>query len=273
MANLADAVSTAPMSGGPPALRFDGVALPIPVISNSDLKTHCQTCSLRELCLPVGLTTEEMKEVDTLIAHRTTVGKHETLYRAGETFHALYAIQFGTLKTTVLAEDGREQVTGFHMLGEIVGFDGIGTSQHGAGAIALEDSEVCILPFISIENLARTIPSLQHILHQVMSREIGRAQNMLLSLGSMRAEERFAVFLLDLADRYHLRGYSSIEYILRMTRDEIGSYLGLKLETVSRLFSRFHAEGLIQVHGRAVKLLDPVALKRIVGQGSLPSFH
>jgi CRP/FNR family transcriptional regulator len=174
----------------------------------------------------------------------------------------------GSLKTTVLAEDGREQVTGYHMLGEIIGFDGIGTDHHGAGAIALEDTEVCVLRFASIENLARTLPALQRNLHKVLSKEIWRDQNVMLLLASMHADERLVVFLLGLADRYHRRGYSSTEYALRMTREEIGSYLGLKLETVSRLFSKFQQEGLIQVQGRSVKLLDTVALKEIVGQRS-----
>ena len=147
-----------------------------------------------------------------------------------------------------------------------IGFDGIGTDRHGLGAIALEDTEVCVLPFHNIENLARILPALQHNLHQIMSREIMRDQSAMLLLGSMHADERLAVFLLNLADRYRSRGYSSTEYVLRMTREEIGSYLGLKLETVSRLFSRFHEAGLIQAQGRGVKLLDSVALKRLVGQ-------
>ena len=207
-----------------------------------------------------------MKQFEALVAHRTKLRKNDTLYRAGEPFYALYAIQFGSLKTSVLAEDGREQMTGYHMLGEIVGFDGIGTDLHCAGAIALEDTEVCVLPFASIEQLARTMPTLQRNLHRIMSREITRDQDVMLALGSMRAEERLAMFLLNLADRYHRRGYSSTEYVLRMTREEIGSYLGLKLETVSRLFSRFQREGLIQVQGRAVKLLEPLRLKRIIDQ-------
>lgn len=247
-------------------MRVTGVASLARVISIRDLETHCQTCSMRELCLPVGLTIEEMKRVDALIAHRTKVRKHGTLYRAGDSFHALYAIQIGSLKTTMHAEDGREHVMGYHMPGELIGFDGIGTDRYGADATALEDTEVCVLPFTSIENLARSIPALQHTLHQLMSKEITRDQGMMLLLGSMRAEERLAVFLLNMADRYRRRGYSSTEYALRMTREEIGNYLGLKLETVSRLFSKFQGEGLIQVQGRAVKLLNSVALKRIVGQ-------
>jgi CRP/FNR family transcriptional regulator len=166
----------------------------------------------------------------------------------------------------MLVEDGRAQVAGYHMPGDIIGLDGVGTDHHGTEAIALEDSEVCVLPFVKVEDLARSVPALQHNLHQVMSNEIARDQSVMLLLGSMRADERLAVFLLNLAERYHRRGYSSTEYVLRMTREEIGSYLGLKLETVSRLFSRFQQEGLIQIQGRTVKLLDAGALKQIIGQ-------
>ncbi len=239
---------------------------PAPVFSIRDLKVHCSTCSMRELCLPMGLEPDDLKQLDALLSARVKLKKGDTLYRAGESFASLYAIRIGSLKTTVLAEDGREQVSGYHMLGDIVGLDGIGTDHHGCQAIALEDTEVCVIPFERIEDVARSLPPLQHNLHRLLSREISRDQNVMLLLGSMRAEERLAVFLLSLAERYRRRGYSSTEYVLRMTREEIGSYLGLKLETVSRLFSRFQEEGLIQVQGRAVKLLDPTALKQIVGQ-------
>ncbi len=241
-------------------------AAPAPVISIRDLKTHCSTCSMRELCLPVGLNPDEVKQVDALVGNRVKLKKGDSLYRAGDTFSALYAVRLGSLKTTVLAEDGREQVSGYHMLGDIIGLDGIGSERHGCQALALEDTEVCVLPFERLEDLARDLPSLQHNLYQFLSREISRDHNIMLLLGSMRAEERLAVFLLNLSDRYRRRGYSSTEFVLRMTREEIGSYLGLKLETVSRLFSRFQEEGLIQVQGRAVKLLDITALKQLVGQ-------
>jgi CRP/FNR family transcriptional regulator len=237
-----------------------------PVISIRDLKAHCSTCSMRELCLPVGLSPDELRQVETVFGNRVKLRKGDSLYRAGEAFSSLYAVRIGSLKTTVLAEDGREQVSGYHMLGDIIGLDGIGTDHHGCQAVALEDSEVCVLPFERLEDLARNMSSLQHNLYQFLSREISRDHNIMLLLGSMRAEERLAVFLLNLSDRYRKRGYSSTEFVLRMTREEIGSYLGLKLETVSRLFSRFQEEGLIQVQGRAVKLLDPAALKQLVGQ-------
>jgi CRP/FNR family transcriptional regulator, anaerobic regulatory protein len=251
---------------GPTDSAPAGIASPALGISIRDLSIHCMTCNVRELCLPVGLTGEEMKQVDALIVTRIKLKKHETLYRAGEPFHSLYAVRGGSLKTTVLVEDGRVQVAGYHMPGDIIGLDGIGTNHHGTEAIALEDSDVCVLPFVNVEDLARKMPALQRNLHQVMSNEIAREQSVMLLLGSMHADERLAVFLLNLADRYHRRGYSSTEYVLRMTRQDIGSYLGVKLETVSRLFSRFQEEGMIQVQGRTVKLLNLGALKQIVGQ-------
>jgi CRP/FNR family transcriptional regulator len=251
-----------PSAGTRPAAAAGSAA----VISIRDLKAHCSTCSLRELCLPVGLDPEDLKQVDALVNHRIKLKKGDSLYRAGEPFGSLFAIRLGSLKTTVLAEDGREQVSGYHMLGDIVGLDGLGTDRHGCQALALEDTEVCVLPFDRLEHLAQNVAALQRNLYQLLSKEISRDQNIMLLLGSMRAEERLAVFLLNLAERYRLRGYSSTEFVLRMTREEIGSYLGLKLETVSRLFSRFQEEGLIQVQGRAVKLLDPMALKRLIGQ-------
>ncbi len=237
-----------------------------PVISIRDLKSHCSTCTMRELCLPVGLEAEDLKQLDHVIGSRVRLKKGESLYRAGEPFHALYAVRLGSLKTTVLAEDGREQVAGYHMLGDIIGLDGIGTERHGCQATALEDTDVCVMPFERLEDLARTVPSLQHNLHQFLAREITRDHSVMLLLGSMRAEERLAVFLVNLSERYRRRGYSSTEYVLRMTREEIGSYLGLKLETVSRLFSRFQDEGIIQVQGRSIKILDMAALRQIVGQ-------
>jgi len=245
------------------AVRVTSVASPAPVISIRDFTAHRQTRSVRELCLPVAFTDDEVKQFDALLTHRTKLKKQDILFRGGEPFHALYAVQFGSLKTVVLADDGREQVIGYHMLGDIIGFDGIDNNEHHAGAIALEDTQVCALPFHSITNLARSIPALQRHLHHMLSTELSRAQSAMLMLGTMHAAERVAMFLLNLADRYRRRGYSSTEYVLRMTREEIGSYLGLKLETVSRQFTRFHQEGLIHVQGRSVKLLNTIALKQI----------
>jgi CRP/FNR family transcriptional regulator len=250
-----------------PSTRTTPAAAPaIRVASIHELKVHCGGCSMRELCLPVGLEPEAMNQLDAVVTNRTRLKKGTALYRVGEPFTALYAIRIGSCKTTVLAEDGREQIAGYHMLGDIIGLDGIASDRHGCEAVALEDTEVCVLPFDRLEELARAVVPLQHNLHQFLSREIGRDQNVMLLLGSMRAEERIAVFLLNLSDRYQRRGYSATEFVLRMTREEIGSYLGLKLETVSRLLSRLQEEGLLQVQGRTVKLLDLPALKQLAGR-------
>ncbi len=235
-------------------------------ISIRELKAHCSDCSVRELCLPVGVDREGLRQIDALVTDRVHLKKGDALYRAGDPFAALHAIRVGSCKTTVLGEEGREQVAGYHMIGDIVGMDGIATERHGGQAVALEDTEVCVLPFDRLEELARHVAPLQHNLHKVLSTEIARDQNVMLLLGSMRAEERLAVFLLNLSQRHRERGYSATEFVLRLTREDIGSYLGLKLETVSRLFSRFQQEGLLQVQGRAVKLLDVPALKQRAGQ-------
>jgi len=190
--------------------------------------------------------------------------KREALYRAGEPFTALYAIRLGAFKTVMLAEDGRDQILGYHMTADILGLDGIGDERHACDAVALEDSEVCAAPFARLDEIARREPMLRRNLFRLISRDVCRRQDMMLLLGSLRAEERLGAFLLNLAERYHSRGYSGIEFTLR-TREEIASYLGLQHETVSRLFSRLQEEGLLQVQGRAVKLLDAGALRRMVG--------
>jgi CRP/FNR family transcriptional regulator, anaerobic regulatory protein len=226
---------------------------------------QCLNCSVRELCLPVGVDAEGIRQIDSLVTDRVRLKRGDTLYRAGDPFSALHAVRVGSCKTTVLGAKGQEQVAGYHLAGDIVGMDGIGTERHGGQAVALEDTEICVLPFHRLEEFARHVAPLQRNLHKVLSIEIARDQDLMLLLGSMRAEERLAVFLLNLSKRYQDRGYSSTEFVLRLTREEIGSYLGLKLETVSRMLSRFQLAGILQVQGRAVKLLDLPALRDIAG--------
>jgi CRP/FNR family transcriptional regulator len=186
------------------------------------------------------------------------------LFRVGDRFTALYAIRMGSCKTVMLTDDGSEQVVGNHLPGEVIGTEAIATESHGCQAVALEDSEVCTLPFDRIDALAHADTDFQRNLHRMMSKEIGRERSAALMLGTMRAEQRLSWFLLDLSSRYQARGYSSTEFVLRMTREEIGSQLGLKLETVSRLFSRFHDAALIQVRGRIVTLIDRMALQQLI---------
>ncbi|MFZ4651138.1 MAG: fumarate/nitrate reduction transcriptional regulator Fnr [Rubrivivax sp.] len=232
------------------------------------LKTHCSGCNLRELCLPVGLSNEQVDRLDALVASRRTIERGQALFHAGDTFLSLFAVRTGFFKTTVVAEDGRDQVTGFQMAGELLGLDGIGTERHACDAVALEDSTVCVIPYGQLEGLSQEITDLQRVFHKIMSREIVREHGVMLLLGSMRAEERLAAFLLNLTQRLHARGFSRSALVLRMSREEIGSYLGLKLETVSRTFSRFQADGILEVKQRDIRILDQDGLRTLVNRSS-----
>jgi CRP/FNR family transcriptional regulator, anaerobic regulatory protein len=233
------------------------------IVNKETFKVACSNCNLRELCMPIGLNSEEMSKLDEVVEKRRKIKQGEQLFGSGETFTSLYAIRTGFFKTCISTEDGREQVTGFQMAGEILGMDGIVTDHHNCNAVALEDAEVCVMPFANVEELSREFPILQRHVHKIMSREIVRENSVMMLLGNMRAEERLAAFLLNLVQRLHARGFSQSEFILRMTREEIGSYLGMKLETVSRTFSKFSDEGIIDVKQRYVRILDPEALKKI----------
>jgi CRP/FNR family transcriptional regulator len=232
------------------------------------IKVACSNCNLRELCMPVGLSEQELKRLDDLVTVRRKVKRGDTLFTNGEQFTSLYAIRTGFFKTSLATEDGRDQVTGFQMAGEIIGLDGIVNDQHSCDAVALEDAEICVIPFERIEEIAREVTALQHHVHKIMSREIVREHGVMLLLGSMRAEERLAAFLLNLVQRLHARGFSKSELVLRMTREEIGSYLGLKLETVSRTFSKFADEGMLEVKQRHVRILNTEALQSLVNSSA-----
>ena len=232
------------------------------------IKVACASCNLREICLPMGLDADEIDKLDHVISSRRRIKRGTPLFSTGEKFTSLYAVRSGFFKTCVTTADGRDQVTGCHMTGEIIGLDGIVSDQHSSDAIALEDAEVCVMPFDQIEALSREFTTLQHHMHKIMSREIVRDHGVMLLLGSMRAEERLAAFLLNLVQRLHARGFSQSELILRMTREEIGSYLGMKLETVSRTFSKFVADGIIDVKQRYVHIKNTDGLKQVVNPQS-----
>jgi CRP/FNR family transcriptional regulator len=229
-------------------------------------KINCGACHMHELCMPVDLSKEELEQLNALIGVRKRVKRGAALYRAGEEFSALYAIRTGFFKSVVQADDGHEQVTGFQMAAEVMGLDGINTNRYTCNTIALEDSDVCVVPFGQLEELAHAFPTFQRHIHRMMSREIVRDHSTMLLLGSMRADARLAAFLMDLVNRLQSRGYSSQELVLRMTREEIGSYLGLKLETVSRMFSKFVEDGLIEVKQRHIHILSPEKLTAIFSQ-------
>jgi CRP/FNR family transcriptional regulator len=193
---------------------------------------------------------------------RRRLKRGESVFRAGDPFSAIYAVRSGCFKTTQADAAGREQVMGFFVTGEVFGLDGIGGTGYHCTASALEDSEVIVLPFALMQDMARQNKTMQYQLHTVLSREITRGHGVMMLLGSMQAEARLGTFLLGLSTRFARLGYSPTDFVLRMTRQDIASYLGLKLETVSRLFSKFHKSGLLDVQQKHVRILDRQGLRR-----------
>jgi len=236
------------------------------VICLTTLKVACGECSLRELCLPLGLGADDMRALEATVKSHRKLSKGEYLYRVGDPFHSLFAIRSGSTKNCEITADGSVQITGFHLAGELLGMDAISSEQHPCDVVALETTEICELPFEKLEALANEVPGLQHQLWRLMSREIADEEIQLVMLGRMKAEERLATFLLSFSRRLQKLGNSSSVLRLPMSRQDLGDYLGLALETVSRLFSRFQEEKLITVQGRNIKLLDAGRLKNITDQ-------
>jgi CRP/FNR family transcriptional regulator len=223
----------------------------------------CSTCAMRASCLPEGLTPGETERVEALICSSRTIRNGEPLYRAGDSFQSIYAVRAGSFKTVVMHRDGREQVTGFNLAGDVLGLDGICSGRHSCDALAIEDSKVCIIPFHLLEAMCRDIKALQQHVHRMMGGEIVREATLMMLLGTMSADQRVATFLLNLSGKLKSRGYSQAEFHLRMTREEIGSYLGMKLETVSRMLSKFQKDGLLDTHGKQIRILDREGLSRV----------
>ena len=245
-------------------VRFSNVStMAKPKTSTS---VSCSNCCLQGVCLPRGLTAARVMELDDLRIVKRRIARGASLYRAGDEFEAVYAVRSGAFKTTGISSNGVEKITGFHLPGEVMGLDAINNERHNYSAVALEDSEVCVIPYAELTELALTLPELQQELFRLLSRDISRDHGLMLLLGSMTAEQRLAAFLLSLSRRYKRLGYSAECFVLRMTREEIGNYLGLTLETVSRLMSRFQRDGLIATQQREVTFKDGDALREIVGQ-------
>jgi CRP/FNR family transcriptional regulator len=224
---------------------------------------RCASCGLHQICLPMGLGESDTDRLDGIILNRRRVLRDTNLYHIGDPFTNLYAVRVGHFKTHQVSADGAEQITGFQMAGELLGLDAISTDRHNCYAVALEDSEVCEIPFSKLEALFTTIPALLRHFHRMMSQEITRDQGAMLMLGNMRAEQRFAALLVNLSSRYKARGYSATQFQLRMSREDIGNYLGLTIESISRMLSRFKKQGLITVNNREIELLDLPTLKKL----------
>lgn len=218
------------------------------------------TCHSRGTCLSAGYSDDEVERLDGIVFVRTRVLRGEHFLDARDSFKSIYAIRSGLFKTTISDCNGREQVTGFHMGGDLLGLDGLHGAACATRATALEDGQVCVMPLASIEAAVMHLPTLRRQMHVAMAGEIARSHQMLVVLGTMNGEQRLAHFLLDMSRRFLRRGYSASGFALRMTRAEIGSYIGLTLETVSRLFSAFQRRGLVEVRQKQVCNLD---LKRL----------
>ncbi|SEP86707.1 CRP/FNR family transcriptional regulator, anaerobic regulatory protein [Ectothiorhodospira magna] len=229
------------------------------------LKQACKTCGLRDLCLPLGVATEDLSLLEGIISRKRPLQRRDVIYQAGDPLTCLYAVRTGSVKTFVLTNDGEEQVTGFHLPGELLGLDAINDGTHPCTALALETASVCEIPFHLLEELAGRTPRLQHQLLRIMSREIQTDEHLMTLLGHRASDARLAAFLLNLSRRFGMRGFSRHEFNLTMSRCEIGNYLGLAVETVSRMLSRFQDQGLIQVQRKFIIILDVDGLREIAG--------
>lgn len=220
------------------------------------VRPACEECGVRRLCLPVSLDGKALTLMDRLVKRRTPLKKGEYLFRSGDKFHSLFAIQYGSMKSYGITADGKEQVTGFHLAGEVLGLDAIDAEKHSCNAVALEKTEICELPYDALESLQHEVPSLQHDLSCIMSREIRHDQHMLMMIGSTTAEQRLARFLLNLRERMIKRNTPGNELQLPMTRQDIGNYLGLAFETVSRQLAHLQDIGMVSINNKTVELLD-----------------
>ena len=217
---------------------------------------RCQNCSLSELCIPYTLNAQELDTLDSIINRKRPIHKGDKIFQSGEQLHSLYAIRSGTFKTFTIDENGEEQITGFHLPGDLLGFDAIATDEHPSFAQAMETAMVCEIPFDNLDKLSNTMPKLRKQILRMMSGEIKTDQEMLMLLNHKNAEQRLASFILSLSNRFHNRGLSATEFRLTMTRSEIGNFIGLTVETISRLLNRFQKNGLISVSGKLISILD-----------------
>lgn len=223
----------------------------------------CSSCNLFNVCIPQGLDKDNIEKLDTLVRRPRPIHRGEHIFRSGDGFRSIYAIHSGTVKVYLLTDACEEQIIGFYLPGEILGFNSIETEEYTCSAVALETSSYCEIPFSQVEEVCRRIPELQRQVFRLMSREISFSNDMMLSICRKNAEEKLATFLVSLSNRFQHRGYSAREFRLAMSRQEIGIYLGLTIETVSRTFSRMQKQNMIKVDRRSVTINDLPALRQI----------
>lgn len=231
--------------------------------TKDQIRAGCASCSIRELCLPVGLSPEDVERLDSIVRKRRRVPKGSYLFRPEAPFTSLFAVSIGHFKTEQYTSAGKTQITGFQLPGDLLGMDAIATGRHQCFALALDDAEVCEIPYDQLEQLFLAVPGLLRQFNRLMSHEINREQTAMVLLGNMTAEQRFANFLTNLSSRYASRGYSATRFDLRMSREEIGEYLGLTIESISRLVSKFKKHKVLKVDGRDVEILDIERLRSV----------
>ncbi|HEX5843030.1 MAG TPA: fumarate/nitrate reduction transcriptional regulator Fnr [Pseudomonas sp.] len=232
---------------------------------HSPHQAHCKDCSLASLCLPLSLNLEDMDALDEIVKRGRPLKKGEFLFRQGDAFNSVFAVRSGALKTFSLSDGGDEQITGFHLPSELVGLSGMDSELYPVSAMALETTSVCEIPFERLDELSVQLPQLRRQLMRIMSREIRDDQQMMLLLSKKTADERIATFLVNLSARFRARGFSANQFRLAMSRNEIGNYLGLAVETVSRVFTRFQQNKLLEAEGKEVHILDPIELCALAG--------
>ncbi len=240
------------------------------VFDLAKLRRGCAQCSLQMLCLPAGIGAEDMQRLDEIVHRRRPLARGQRLFRMSAKMEALYVVHEGAFKTVTLSEDGGEQIIGFHLAGELVGLDALGSGFHRCEAEALGPSDVCEVPLDTLESVSRAVPGLGTQLLRVIGRRITRDQDHLEMLARRQAQERIAMFLHSLTERYRVLGRSTTEFSLPMSREDIAGYLGLVIETVSRGFTRLQDDGLIKVRGRQLRILKPDVLRAMAhGTGAI----
>ena len=216
----------------------------------------CSQCSLLELCLPKGLTREELEFFEQAVNPKKPLKKSEFLYRAGEEMTSLYTVKTGAFKANIDSADGQENIVGFYLPGELIGLDGIASGQYQCDIIALGDAHVCQLSYHEFQRIANKLPILREEILSISSSNMTTAQKMLFFIGKRPVEERLATFLIGLSQRYGARGLSDLRFQLSMSRHDIANYLGMAPETISRQFKKMQDQGLILIDNREITITD-----------------
>lgn len=241
---------------------------PIPSLDFAQLRRSCSACALHDLCLPASISADEMVVLDAIVRARRPFDRGQQLFVSGTVFRALFVVRSGSFKSTLRADNGEEQVLGFHLPGEIIGFDALADDVHRCNAEAMQRSSVCEVPYAQLDEFAASVPSLRRQLMRIAGREVIKDHEHLMVMGRKQAQERLAIFLRSLSDRYGNLHRDRNLLELPMSRHELANYLGLVVETVSRMFTRFEELGVLEVNRKQIRILDYAKLGELGGEAS-----